>query len=274
MKARAKLTVNPYFDQFIYDLVYHAPVEDRYKMSRKYIMACKNPTSLKAFLKKASVEEKDEMLLQLGIESFKIYFERGYPQKRYVREVFAQYKIEVGGKGHYLVDAIKNKMFVTSDREFAIQLGLMSKIHNHNVYTQSLLLNKAGYHLEKWKKDGDNEEMKTAQEQLRITEFLVTTILNTVQTYEFVQGLTGLLQNDMKILFYLYSLKTYVDYEKIVKRFSGDMTKNKVTSAIRRLYKGQYVSKSFIGRKYEISGLGIMQVNTFFQTVLKANSIQ
>jgi hypothetical protein len=273
MNKNDKIIINPFYNQFIYDIVYHAPREAKMKLSKKYLQAVRTPSTLKRFIAKASMEMKDEMLVQLGIQWVKVYFDRGYPQKSYLRDIFREYDIEKMSAPSMITTLIANRVYVTNDKHFAYQLGTMAHLQNHSIYGQSLLMAKAGYHRQRWQKEFDEKQTLEAEEHSKSAEYLVSTIFNAIQTYEFTEPITGLVKNDIKILFYLYYKKKFIHYDDLVAKFSGTLGKNKITSAIRRLCQGQYINKSVLDKKYEISSMGILQVNDFFQSVLKANEI-
>lgn len=278
MERRKKIAINPYFNQFIYDIVYNASREDRRSLlDRKYLVACRSPRNLRHFITKASMEEKDEMLVQLGVEWVKVYFDTGYPQKRYLRSIFEEYDIEKGGSPSLISTLIKNRVFVTGDKQFAALLGAMAQLQNHSIYSQSLLLSKAGYHLEKWKKESKDSDSIMANENIKKADQLVATFFSVMQSYECVEGLLGIHKNDIRILFYLYGRRNkYTPFDTIFGKFIGEMRKEKITTTIRRLHQSQMIAKSAKKeeRQYLITASGIMLVNTFFQNILKANTFQ
>ena len=276
MGRTRKAAINPFYNQFIYDVVYNSPQESRRKLDPKYLRACRTAVSLRAYLQKSSTDEKDEMLLQLGVQWCKVFFDTGYPQKKFLRDIFEPYRHGYGSTS-LMTNIIQSRIFVTSDKDFAQQLGSIAQLQNHPSYTHALLLNKAGFHLEKWKKNLNESTTKQAEESLKNSAQLVSVILSTIQTFEYVEGLLGILKNDIKILLYLYGRKSRpTKFENILSRFAGDMSKSKLTSGLRRMMQEQKVSRgaNMKDPDYSITGVGIMSVNTFFQTILKANEIQ
>lgn len=273
MAAKRKVPLPPFYIQFVYDVIYKASIEDKKRIPIQYIKACKNSSSIQKFLDRAMPEQIDEILLHLGVQWCKVYFDKKDTDKRYLKNIFSEYITDNGGYGALLANLIKNRVYVTNDKQFALHLGLVSHLENNSIYTQQLLLNKAGFHLEKWKKDNYGDGHNQILEQNKITKYLVSTILNAIQYYEICTSVTKYSQNETKVLLYLYTKEhKYLKKERIIQRFAGEMSGHKVAGCLRRLYQLQALSKNTKG-EYQIAALGILAVNDFFGAVLKSNNI-
>lgn len=267
-----QLVISPCLNNFLYDIWYNSPEQVKNDLPRKYRVASKNSRTVQSFIGKCSQEEKQELLTLLGVEWLMVFFDRGFPQKKYLREIFGKYKDKENNKNTMVTDAIKDRIYVTADTEFIHLLGLMSKIENHHTYPQNLLLHKSGYHIMKWQKSFKESKSIIAEENEAAAKYLIKTALNASIATQVGGTLFGLIQNDVLILMYLYTLRHLsVTVSRIHNGVSDIFTKNAITNSLNRLYKGNLVRKSVSGKEYTISALGMMRINDVLEYIIKSN---
>jgi predicted transcriptional regulator len=208
----------------------------------------------------------------LGFNWFIIVIEETGLSMKYAKQVFDSYRPE--GQILTAKDIVEKHLYVTSDRKFAYEHGLMADMANSPQYSQALLLNKAGYHIEKWRKSMKGPLTDTAKYHIDITKYLIEMSLNISLQLDYIHDFLGITRNDFKILSYLYIKQhTFVDYAQIFQRFSDNLNLHKVTGCIRRLSQAGMIVKTpkTMERKYQITALGIKGIADFYKQILKAN---
>lgn len=269
--ATPRIVVNPFLNDFIYDIIYQATTEQKRGLPRRYTKKVRDSAATRKFVDRSYFEEKMEVLQSLGYSWFFIFFEQTKHDGRTLKEIFEKYRADE--KRTPAQSLLENRMYVTSDRKFAHQLGLMADFANSPHYSQSLLLNKAGYHIQKWKKQMKAPINDMARDQMDISKYLVEMSLNMTIQVDYTEDF-GMARNDFKILSYLYTKQhIFVDYVNITQRFSNNLTLAKITGSLRRLLNNSMISKTpkVTERKYQITALGINAIATFYKNVLKAN---
>lgn len=267
-----QLTISPCLNNFIYDILFNAPTEVKNNLPRKYRNAVKNSRTAQSFIGKCSHEEKLEILTLLEVQWYMCFFDRGFPQKRYLKDIFLKYKDAENNVQVMLNDLIKDRIYVTSDVEFARQIGIMSKIQNHHSYIQNMLLSKAGYHIKKWKKIVKDPKTLTAKENEVSVRYLMSTCMNFVRAMDMATSVFGVLENDINILLYLYgTTHHYVSADVVCSRFGEVLTRNAITTSFKRMYLNGLIRKSAKGIEYSISPMGVKKVSEIIEFVLKAN---
>lgn len=271
---KKQLAVNPYINEFLYDVLFNATTEEKRSVPKRYMKKIKTASAAKQFCNKSVLEEKLEVFSALGMGWTIVLFNKTRKQKT-VNQMFE--KLKSTERKDYINVAMENGMYLMSDRHFAYFQGLMADQTNHGIFSQNLLLNKAGFHIGGWKKKINSGETVLAKEHAEVSKYLVETVLNTAINLEYMQGMLELTPNDFKVLCYLYTrYHVYVSYSEILQRFSGNMSMNKVTGCLRRLSQNNHVQKppNPNTKEYQITAIGIKSVNTFWRLILKANEIQ
>lgn len=270
--ATPRICVQPFLNDFLYDILYHASTEQKRKLPKRYAKKLRDGATTRRLVEHTYFEEKMDILQGLGYTWFLVFHEDTRTDFRNLKEVFEKYRAEEGKTT--LQSVVEKKMYVSSDRKFCYQLGLMADSANSPNYSQSLLLNKAGYHIQKWKKQMKGPITDTAREHMEITKYLMEMLLNMALELEYIDDFLGITRNDIKILSYLYIKQNiFVDYGQIVQRFSNNLSLTKITGCLRRLCQKGMVNKTPKAneKRYQISAYGLMSVATFYKNVLKAN---
>lgn len=270
-----RLSINPYLNEYLYHTIYSAGTEQKKEIPTKYARKIKNNTAAKVFVNKSFLEEKLDVLTALGKRWVLVIFDKKKNQVDHVNQMFQELKEEP--QGSFVRIAVQRGMYLMSDRDFAFYQGLMADQTNHGIYAQNLLLDKAGYHLHKWKKKIKAGETEKAKEHAEVAGYLVETIMNTQIYLEYMEGTAGVTKNDFKVLCYLYIRRhVYVSYGELMQRFSGNLTNNKITGCIRRLSISRMIQKppKVYTKEYQITPAGIKVVTDFWRQIVKANEIQ
>lgn len=267
----ARIAVNPFLNDFMYDVLYHSTADQRKKLPKRYSKKVRNSATTRKLCDRSFFEEKMEIFQALGYNWFFLFFE-DTKVKRTLKEIFEKYRASENKTPAQSI--IENKVYVFSDRNFAYQLGLMSDAANGSQYSQNLLLNKAGYHIEKWKKQMKGNVTNMSLYHIVVSKYLTEMSLNMCLQLDYIEGFLGITRNDFKVLSYLYIRENvYVDYEDMVQRFSENLNLHKITGCLRRLFQSGMIQKtpSINEKKYQITALGINAMSEFNKNILKAN---
>lgn len=270
-----KVAVYPYLNEFLYNVLYSATEEQRKAIPRRYIKKVKTHTAAKMFCNKSSLEEKLDLLTCLRVRWTLVCFDKKKNQQETVNQIFEPLK--TASRPDFVNIAVQNGLYLMSDRQFAFYQELMSDQTNHTIFSQNLLLSKAGYHLHKWKKKIKAGETEVAKEHEKVAPYLIETVLNTAVNLEYIDGLLQMTPNDFKVLCYLYIRHhVYVKYEELMQRFSGHLSNSKITSCVRRLGIAQMLQRppNPNVKEYQITAIGIKAISSFWRQILKANEIQ
>lgn len=272
---RPRLSINPFFNEFLYNVIYASTTEQKKEIPSKYAKKMKTHTAAKIFANKSFLEEKLDVLTALGQRWVLVVFDKKKNNVEHFNQMFEEAKDSE--RADLVRIAVRRGMYLMADRHFAFFQGLMADQTNHGIYAQNLLLDKAGYHLHKWKKKIKAGETEIAKSHAEIAPYLVETIMNTQINLEYIEGTLGITKNDFKVLCYLYIRHhVYVKYEELMQRFSGNLTNNKITGCLRRLHIAHMVQRPPVSntKEYQITAVGIKAVTQFWRQILKANEIQ
>lgn len=261
---------NPAFNEFVYSILYNASFEAKRVIPPKYLKFIKYEREAKKFARNASHEEARVLLSYLGVEHFDVFVARDNANIKDLKVVLDKFKNnkKIGS----LEDIIALKLFVTSDKELITLLGLVSQTIHHRAYTMNLELTRTGYHIRNW---GKHLGQAPANEILENSNILAKTLLSSSLTLDRVEFLFRLNALEIKVLLYLYPLKSgYVSLKQLSERFVGLVTKVKLTNCLKHLLASQHIQKSAIAseREYTISALGVRVVNDYMDTILRNNS--
>jgi hypothetical protein len=67
-RRRIPMVSDPYFDEFIYDIIYSLTPTQRRQLDGKYAQACSTPKRAQSFARTAPLEQKYFLLALLGIK--------------------------------------------------------------------------------------------------------------------------------------------------------------------------------------------------------------
>lgn len=258
----------------MFDVLYGSTPDQKKSLPSKYRKATKNSRQAQAFIRKSTQEEKQELLTLLGIEWLIVLFDRGFPQKRHLKEIFEKYKDPGNNRQAAIADAVKDRVYVLSDAEFFHNMGLMAQVLNTNSYKHDLLLSRAGFHIQRWGKAFKDVETKITEDYSASANYMVKYALNTILAYEMSSSMFGVINTDTKILLYLYSFRsTYIGFDKMLERFGGNLSTFKVRSAVRRLLESQMIQKKLKEQSYTIAALGLRKVAEVYKHILKSNEL-
>jgi hypothetical protein len=235
------LVRNPAFSEFIYDILYNLTYEQKKKLSKPFLYVAKSEIKSKNFAEFSTIDEKLRFLSELGYENSLIIFQDKLQNINNLKEILLKYNKNKASSATQDVAAMK--LFACSDKQVKWLLSMMSDSISHKSYFLNI----------------DNADLT------------IKLILNASTSLGYVDSLIGLNAYQIKILLYLYGYRhTYIDKTRIWDYFAGDMTKGKVTSALKRLFLNDYISKhiDWRTRKYSITGLGIESVNRYVKRIL------
>jgi hypothetical protein len=268
----AKIVNIPILNDFIYTLLFNASYEKKRGLKGKYLRAAMNGTAAKAFSTNSTREEKEYIMSHFGVEFFYVVAKRNVTLLK-LREILE--KFEVDKKASALRDVSELGVCVTSDKEFLRLLGLMAQSIHHHSYFLNNEFQRQGYHIQKWKR----HNLNAADLATRATDETAATIarlcVNTCLAMSFTPGLTGITENEMNILLYLYSTAhTYIGDEDLYSRFVGSMNKTKYRYSIKGLTKALLVQQHGTSkREFTITGQGIKQATEFINRVFSLSNV-
>lgn len=267
-----RIVVNPFFNDFVYDILFNATTKEKGVLPKRYLKKVKSNVTARQFVDKSYLEEKLEILMNLGFNWNLIVYEDKKNRLKSIKEIFECYMPEKDA--NLLNHVIINKIFVHSDRKMAYQQGLMSDVNHSMNYSQNLLLDKAGYHIMKWKKEMSGRYTDTAKNHHIVTKGMSDITGSVLVQIDYIDSYVGVTVNDFKILNYLYGRHSvYVEFERMADHFSNNLSLNKITGCLRRLSEKNMIQKTpkAYEKKYQITALGINAINNFYQQVHKGN---
>jgi hypothetical protein len=263
-----KFPVSPYLREFLYSALYAITPDQKFSLKGKYAPLAKTNYYAKRFCDRASVDEIQHILTLLGYEWFMVFFYNA-EKRRQVSEVVEMAQ-EDGSKNSSLKRAIQRRVYVTNQKKFVQHLGLLSAQMEGNEYLQEMQLSKAGYHVRKWSKSLNFENTEKAKYNSITIDLLCSTFVNSILVF----NASVIHKDDIIILFYLYPKKDhYVHFDIIQQYLQGIMSKNKLSSSIRRLSASSMIEKKLSEKKFRINGLGMLEVHKMMDALLKLNSI-
>lgn len=220
------------------------------------------------FVAKSSLDLKREFLQYLEYSCYVVICPAGATGARKFKQIFEEFAN--GNIQNGLIEAAKNGVFVTGDKEFSFLLGRLAQGMTTSAYAQNLELMRAGSLLKKWPKrltqNEDDDYPTTA-------DLLAKIILWSSINMERSELAVGLSSDQLKVLIFMYiNRQGYIKKETIVTYFSSLISGLKMTSTMKFLAENQLIQKHVDWRKkeYTITKLGIQTVHQFRDRVLKS----
>lgn len=266
------LSINPYLSEYVYDLLWNYPLEDRKKISRKYWNLLTSSTRARNFADYSTLEQKMGLFAELGIEYAIIFTQEKLKNTTALKQAMKLYQADkIAGA---VKELSKLKVFVSADREMSFLLSLMSQTIHQKGYFLNHQLNKLQFSLKNWPKDKISAEEKEFREIIEGCDSIDKTLLNCCINIDFVRSNIGVAPFDMRTLLYLNMYKhTYISKERVADYFSF-YSKNKIGISLKRLFLNDFIKREFKGIevKYALTVKGINAVSDFRKSVLKENN--
>lgn len=269
-----KLVTNVSLNNFVYHLLYNCPADEKRKLSKKYLQAATSEAAAQRFIAKSTIEEKHEIMTQLGIQWFQVYFKPTNPKQKYVREVFEDIKNAQDNPNDVLKKVIEDRFFITGAKEFAHNMNLMAQLEDRRSYVHNMLVARAGFHLKNWKRNLSDPDTYQSEEDTKTFKYLAALSLNFYFAFHYVEAALGIAKNDLIVLLYLYPYRhEYLEIGELISDLKNGLSRNKVVYSVKRMFDGGYIVRS-PDKRYSISATGILAAGKFIQDVLKATPIE
>lgn len=260
---------DPLLNEFMYDCIVSSSEEQRAKLPEHLRKTLLTKVKIKSFVDNASLERKIEMLSRLGINCALFFSPKELKIKEQLNET--RTAVEQKTRKNQLKHMVRSKVFVTTSREIMALLGVMAQ----NCHSETYMLNReyarlatAIAKLYKYNPQGsrDIEEVRSIQQDYNLVLKLV---LYTLNTQQFVEGFTGYLTVDLRILFYLYMRKNeFVHLSAIADYFKGITSASLASAALNRLRRSNHIER-FPGRyEYCIAPKGITVVSAYISRLM------
>lgn len=266
------ISINPYLSEYVYDLLWNFPLEDRKKISRKYWHLLTSATRARGFADYSTLEEKMGLFSELGIEYAIIFTQEKLKNTIALKRAMKLYESDrIAGA---VKEISKLKVFVSADREIAFLLSLISQTIHHKSYFINHQLNKLQYSLKGWDANRISETEKDFKEVIEGCDLIDKTLLNCCINIDFVSSIVGVIPFDMKILLYLNLYKhIYVSKGRICEYLSS-YNKKKINTSLKRLLLNDFIRKNIkeLDIKYTLTVKGINAVSDFRNSILKQNN--
>lgn len=273
-RAHIKLVHNPYFDEFIYDIIYSLTTKQKRDLDPVYAKMVSTPKKAKAFCRLGSLEQKFHFLASVGIKwSSILYCETASPKN--FKEVLKAYQKE--GRTHGLKQMANNQIYITTDREFMFMLMTMAQSIHHPQYSLNMEWNKLGYKmgaLGVWTKSAANVEFTKANENIDALNRFSLLWEQQQRTTEIIESTFSINENDFRILNFLFRNKhRHVGKEEMFKYFETIIKDSMMYKSLKGLTENLYIQQSAMNKKdYTITALGINLIDKIFQRAINTNN--
>jgi hypothetical protein len=257
--------------EYVYDLLWNYPLEDRKKIHRRYWMLMTDAKRARNFADYSTLEEKMLLFKELNIECALVFTQEKLKNTNSLKRVLSLYQEEKNAGA--VREASNLQVFVSSDRDMSFLLGMISQTIHHKSYYLNMQMNKVGYSIKNWEKNQSTHDGKELKDLIDMSELIDKTILNSIINSDSIHHILGINPLDLRILIFLNLYKhTYLAKDFISSNFI-EYTKVKVGSSLKRLLLNDYIIKhpKLTDNKYTISGKGISAVGDFRKIVLKSN---
>lgn len=272
-KLKTNVFQNPIFNEFAYTVLWESSLSERRGLSGRFLRAASSAKAAKAFIKSASMEDKLTLLSHFGIQNFLVLCKSDAVNLKDLKTLLTQYESNKEVKS--MEDIASMGIFVSSDKQFNHLLGLMSQSIFHNNFFLNLEHKRLGYSIKKWNKRLLSSTDLEVREVMEMNNLVVRTILNSTIRVKYIKGLTGLTEEAMQVLMYLYSNQhTFVKRDTIQDYFTGSISATKMNYSLKALVKNMYVTEH-VNRSegsVTISANGVKAVSTFVDSIIKLNS--
>lgn len=269
MPRKKPTLVNPFLNEYVYSCLKNVSHEQRSKLSNATLRILSSSTKARNFCINSSEAEKKRVLTELGFTWGMIIMPSNVNTVNELKKLLV--KAEEGRTAAGMEHLVKEKIFITTDKQTQYILGLAAQTIAHSNYFLNLDLIRTGQILRNWKKkisDGKSEEMQEAEQ---FASLIDKAFLNAFMLYHHSEGFLGVRENEFLILQYMCDQRhLYMTKERLQDHFTGVLTTRMVTSALKRLDSGMYIRKNFGTKiiKYTITGSGIELVCRFRNRVL------
>lgn len=263
--------IDPILNDFVYTALYNAPFDQKRGLKGRYLKAAMSERAAKSFCDKASWEDKMHILSHLGLSGFFVISKNSVGFQK-LKEILRKFE---SGKTHSaLEDIVAEGLFVTGDKEFLRLLGFMSQSIHHNTFRLNLELIRQGYNINRWKKTRISDRDDKIREVDESCISLAKSLLGAIVYSKYFKGLSGVSENEIQILLYLYQKPhTHIDHNILFDYFNGRMSKTEFTYAMKSLLNcGNIQRNSVKANQYTISGPGTKQVNNFINIIVNSNN--
>lgn len=258
-------------NELIYTLAYCLTDDQKSVLPYAYLDQIRTAKKARRFANKSSTDQKREFLSYLGLSSFFVIANLENQTASNLKEVLTEYK--KGSQVGALKKLAEDGVFVSSDKEFVYLLGMLSQSITTPTYSMNLELMRVGYHLRRWPKKMKSE-LDEESEDLKISaDVIAKLILFSEINFDFTEIISGVLKNEMKLLYFMYFKKgQYLSLEEMKNYFLGNMPGTKIAVSLRRLIDSQMMRKNtdWEHKEYTITKLGIRTVHEFRDRVLKS----
>mgnify|MGYP003449855225 FL=1 len=269
MPRKKTLFINPFLNAYVYDVLYNVSSEQRKLASKATQKILSTSARAKSFSANSTEDEKKKVLSELGYQWSTIITPSGINSASELKKMMLN--VEQGRTAAGVSHLIKEKIFITTDKQLSFLLGLAAQTIAHSNYFMNLDLIKNGHALKKWSKRITKEEDAITLEAVEYADIIDKLVNNIVETYPYVQGLLGITEKEFLILQYLSRNRhLYIGYDRVSDNFKGIITGVGVTSNLKKLLSANYIRKHIQIRpvRYTITASGIELVARFRNRVL------
>lgn len=267
MSKPIKSVPDPIFNDFIYSLLYNAPIQQKRELHGKYLKAAMSEKAAKTFIRTATDEDKKYLLSKLGMRFFWCFVADEF-KPEWLRDILNRFNEDK--KPQAFREILEKKFFIASDREFLKLLSVTASSIHHPSFFLDMEFIRQNWHIKKWKKRFFNPtdmQMREAQEG---SDELCSLLFSASVTMDYMKSLMGMSPDAMKLLLYLYpNSHRKLSDSHLCDYFTGYMGMTTLRVAIKTLQKAGHI-ESDTGQKersYTITGKGIRAVSEFFKTV-------
>lgn len=272
--SHLKLVHDPYFDEFIYDIIYSLTPVQRRELNDEYEKVCRSPKKAKAFCRLASLEQKFHLLAQLGIKRATILFRENILPENF-KDVLQAYRSKKAAAG--LKEMAAQKLYVSTDRELMFLLISMAQSIHHPQYSLSVEWNKLGYKVDqwgRWKKTADNVDFTTANENIEAINKFALLLEHYNRTMESSEHVFRIKETDFRVLNYLFRNRhRYVPRDEIMNYFEGSIGKVIMFHSLKALTDAVLIQGSAKNKKeIMITATGINLIGNVYKRIINSNN--
>jgi len=273
-RRRIPMVSDPYFDEFIYDIIYSLTPTQRRQLDGKYAQACSTPKRAQSFARTAPLEQKYFLLALLGIKRATVLFDEKTTWANF-KAILQNYRERNPGAG--LKELAAQRVYISTDREFMFSLISMAQSIHHPQYTMSMEMNKLGYRLSQWgawKKSIANAEFIKANENIETVNRFSLLLEQQSKTMETLEPVFRITYPDFRILNMLFRNRhRYVSRHEMITYFKGCINKPVVSASLFSLKKEVLIQGSALTKnEVTITATGINLMDKIFQRILSSNN--
>lgn len=269
----SKISVkNPFLNALTYDFCYNMPADKVKELPFKYRRMLATETRTKNFCERATMDERITFFMAAGI-SFGISFfidkvSNGVSLKKVLKDYESE-RLSAAQSGQ-----AKMGVYVTTDKEVAFLMGMMSSTLNNETYLKTLQFNKTAFNVKGWSQDLDTDAQRKLLGVASNAGFIAKLFLNNILTLNASKELFHLNPIELSILLAYYQRRhIHFPIKYLYEIFEGYIQQARVTRGNAKLILNGYLEKHIDWRKPQaiITAKGINVVNDYMSTVLKQN---